>query len=78
MTRESFELNESDQAGSNNIVPQQSVAIDDLSSQPAVPDASLPSVDGGKQAWLFLAACWVVEAFIFGELVRTNRHRFSD
>jgi hypothetical protein len=68
MTRESFELNESDQAGSNNIVPQQSVAIDDLSSQPAVPDASL----------LFLAACWVVEAFIFGELVRTNRHRFSD
>ncbi|KAK3216451.1 hypothetical protein GRF29_8g3350383 [Pseudopithomyces chartarum] len=27
---------------------------------------SLPPVDTGKQAWLFLAACWGVEAVTFG------------
>ncbi|KAJ4266254.1 hypothetical protein NW762_004237 [Fusarium torreyae] len=27
---------------------------------------SLPPVDGGRKAWLFLAACWVVEAVTFG------------
>ncbi|KAF1967583.1 MFS general substrate transporter [Bimuria novae-zelandiae CBS 107.79] len=27
---------------------------------------SLPPVDSGKQAWLFLAACWGVEAVTFG------------
>lgn len=27
---------------------------------------SLPPVDTGKDAWLFLAACWVVEAVTFG------------
>ncbi|KAI6081127.1 major facilitator superfamily domain-containing protein [Hypoxylon rubiginosum] len=27
---------------------------------------SLPPVDGGKAAWLFLAACWVVEALVWG------------
>jgi hypothetical protein len=32
-------------------------------------DASLPRVDGGKDAWLFLAACWVVEAITFGEIL---------
>jgi hypothetical protein len=28
---------------------------------------SLPPVDTGKQAWLFLAACWGVEAMTFGK-----------
>lgn len=27
---------------------------------------SLPPTDGGKDAWLFLAACWSVEALIWG------------
>ncbi|KAI8949627.1 major facilitator superfamily domain-containing protein [Xylaria longipes] len=27
---------------------------------------SLPPVDGGREAWLFLAACFVVDALIFG------------
>jgi hypothetical protein len=27
---------------------------------------SLPPVDGGKDAWLFLAACWAVEALVWG------------
>lgn len=31
-------------------------------------ESSLPPVDRGRDAWLFLAACWVVEAITFGEL----------
>lgn len=31
---------------------------------------SLPPVDGGRKAYLFLAACWVVEAVTFGNLPR--------
>ncbi|KXJ87399.1 major facilitator superfamily domain-containing protein [Microdochium bolleyi] len=27
---------------------------------------SLPPADGGKDAWLFLAACWAVEALVWG------------
>ena len=30
--------------------------------------ASLPPVDTGTQAWLFLAACWGVEAMTFGTI----------
>lgn len=30
-------------------------------------EASLPRVDGGKDAWSFLAACWFVEAMTFGK-----------
>ncbi|KAF2963947.1 hypothetical protein GQX73_g9627 [Xylaria multiplex] len=30
------------------------------------PEFSLPPVDGGKDAWLFLAACFVVNALIWG------------
>ncbi|EUC43579.1 hypothetical protein COCMIDRAFT_100522 [Bipolaris oryzae ATCC 44560] len=29
-------------------------------------ESTLPPVDSGKAAWLFLAACWAVEAFVFG------------
>lgn len=32
-------------------------------------EASLPRVDGGKEAWSFLAACWFVEAMTFGEIL---------
>lgn len=28
--------------------------------------ASLPPVDGGKDAWLFLAACFMIEALVWG------------
>lgn len=28
---------------------------------------SLPRVDGGKDAWLFLAACFMLEALIWGK-----------
>lgn len=29
---------------------------------------SLPQADGGKDAWLFLAACFIVEALVWGKL----------
>ena len=28
---------------------------------------SLPPVDGGKDAWLFLAAAWAIEALVWGK-----------
>lgn len=31
----------------------------------------LPPVDGGKDAWLFLAAAFVVEALVWGEFEYT-------
>ncbi|KAJ8130211.1 hypothetical protein O1611_g3416 [Lasiodiplodia mahajangana] len=30
------------------------------------PEFSLPPMDGGKEAWLFLAACFVVDALVWG------------
>lgn len=30
---------------------------------------SLPQADGGKDAWLFLASCFMVEALIWGEQI---------
>lgn len=29
---------------------------------------SLPQADGGKDAWLFLASCFIVEALVWGKL----------
>lgn len=31
---------------------------------------SLPPVDGGKDAWLFLAACFMIEALVWGAWTR--------
>jgi hypothetical protein len=31
---------------------------------------SLPPTDTGKDAWLFLAACWAVEALVWGTCPR--------
>ena len=33
---------------------------------------SLPRVDGGKQAWLFLAACFMLEALVWGNVISAN------
>jgi hypothetical protein len=30
------------------------------------PEFSLPQADGGRDAWLFLAACFVIEALVWG------------
>ena len=43
----------------------------EVSSRDNVADAyerNLPPVDGGKEAWLFLAACFIIEALIWGRL----------
>ena len=40
---------------------------DSVEARATSPDSSLPPADGGKAAWLFLAACWVIEALFFGE-----------
>lgn len=31
-------------------------------------DFSLPPVDGGKDAWFFLAACFMLEGLVWGEI----------
>lgn len=38
---------------------------------------SLPPVDTGAAAWLFLAACWGVEALTFGETRHNCQSSFS-
>jgi hypothetical protein len=39
---------------------------EDNSHLSATQKFSLPQADGGKDAWLFLAACFVVEALVWG------------
>lgn len=62
-----------------NTYPHTSVLHDEASTQQLTgngiserqtlgEEASLPRVDGGKDAWSFLAACWFVEAMTFGEI----------
>ena len=55
----------------NGSVQQQNgrddIQIDSPEPQANMPEFSLPPADSGKQAWMFLAACWPVEALVFGE-----------
>lgn len=37
-------------------------------------DQQLPPMDGGKDAWLFLAACFMIEALIWGTPLHTINH----
>lgn len=39
---------------------------DNMNGESDRQEFSLPPVDGGKDAWLFLAACCLVEALIWG------------
>jgi hypothetical protein len=50
------------------------------SSDPQAPgtEFSLPPVDTGAAAWLFLAACWGVEALTFGEILHREKMYFQD
>lgn len=63
MARSAVELDNLN-IGSPNATVEQPVAqhggLDDIPRQ----DFSLPPVDTGKDAWLFLAACWMVEALV--------------
>lgn len=40
--------------------------------------SSLPPVDGGKHAWLFLAACFTIECFVWGKPPRRRSCPSSD
>ncbi|PWY93138.1 MFS general substrate transporter [Aspergillus sclerotioniger CBS 115572] len=64
MAQASFELDSLATSTSNHITRQPS--IQSISYQPPNAEFSLPPVDTGKQAWLLLAACWAVEALVFG------------
>lgn len=43
------------------------VSGDDESPPDGTTEFSLPPVDRGKDAWLFLAACFVLEALVWGK-----------
>lgn len=49
---------------------QQPRQDDSIGHQIGNTEFSLPPVDGGRKAWLFLAACWGVEALTFGKQYR--------
>ena len=67
MTTATVELQSLPSDASRNIERQQQILDNSNESQPTVIEfSSLPPVDTGKQAWLFLAACWGVEAVTFG------------
>jgi len=53
-SKESFALEPDSSEGGNNLAPHHH-------------GYSLPPVDGGKDAWLFLAACFVAEALVWGK-----------
>ncbi|KAG5663243.1 hypothetical protein KAF25_001179 [Fusarium avenaceum] len=65
MSQTSIELITLNRASSNEAgkLPD---TFDDHSDSRTDAEFSLPPVDGGRKAWLFLAACWVVEAVTFG------------
>src|SRR6266566_8064735 len=67
MAQGSVEVDDLGAGTSNDIAQQRHARNDSPEPQAPSPDFSLPPVDRGKQAWLFLAACWAVEALVFGE-----------
>ena len=77
MAQESAELNDRDAGRSNDVAQQQYAPNNSSHLRNPYSGFSLPSVDGGKEARLFLAACWVAEAFVFGEHMLACPHPFS-
>ncbi|KAK7923317.1 hypothetical protein PG985_007388 [Apiospora marii] len=52
--------------GSTLDIPMQQIQSGRTQSGNARQEFSLPPVDTGKDAWCFLAACWAVEALVWG------------
>ncbi|RYP16811.1 hypothetical protein DL765_004924 [Monosporascus sp. GIB2] len=50
-----------------NAASEQPVSLRNSHEDAPRQDFSLPPVDSGKDAWLFLAACWLIEALIHDE-----------
>jgi hypothetical protein len=63
-TKQSFGPNATE---SNYNSDQAIISGDDESPPAGITEFSLPPVDRGKDAWLFLAACCVLEALVWGE-----------
>jgi len=61
---ESFTLEPDLSEGGNNLAPHHH-------------EFSLPPVDRGKDAWLFLAACFVVEALVWGKSLCVSLRLFT-
>jgi hypothetical protein len=66
MVQGSLELNELDHGRPNDAVEQEYAPNDRPVLRHTSSGRALPPVDRGKEAWLFIAACWAVEAFVFG------------
>jgi hypothetical protein len=67
MSQTSIELVTPNRAASNDAAELPDTFDDHSESRITDAEFSLPPVDGGRKAWLFLAACWVVEAVTFGK-----------
>ncbi|KAI4861419.1 MFS general substrate transporter [Hypoxylon rubiginosum] len=50
----------------DSIIPTRDSSRRDLQPEERRQEFSLPPVDGGKDAWLFLAACFAIEALVWG------------
>lgn len=50
----------------SSVVPEPGFQESGHDAQVMEQEFSLPPTDGGKDAWLFLAACWAVEALVWG------------
>jgi len=77
MAEGSVELDDLDAGTSNDVAQQQLAQNNSSEAQAPRPEFSLPPVDRGKEAWLFLAACWAVEALVFGEYLPARSHPSS-
>lgn len=49
-----------------NVFSTAATAANEIGDETPAHEFSLPPVDSGKDAWLFLAACFVMEALIWG------------
>lgn len=56
---------------STDIEPQHSDPSDDIAG------FSLPPTDGGKDAWLFLLACFMLEGLIWGPYALTAEYQLN-
>jgi hypothetical protein len=46
--------------------PRHGLSLMDQNFEPRIDQKPLPRADGGKDAWLFLAACFLMEALVWG------------
>lgn len=76
MATETIALHELHQDGRpvNGVVPDE-LAEQLMAEQDHVNESQLPPVDGGKDAWLFLAACFVIEALVWGKEILSFSRR---